>query len=224
MAVSFIVPPYCVACGSEPRDPRAVLCPECRPLLVPIGSSSCPRCALPLPCSPCVAADAHWDAAGAAVRYGQQASAVAVAFKQSGSRRIANLMAQLMAAAESCPALDQSVLVPVPMDPRRRRKTGVDHADLLARAFSRSTGRPVMQPLVRIRAKRVVKQAGAGRQERLQAQRILIEARVQSPTACVLVDDVHTTGATLRTAAQALVEGGARRVACMTFARALPPA
>jgi ComF family protein len=224
MALSFIVPPYCVACGCEPRDPRAILCPACMPLMVPLAGSSCPRCALPLPCSPCAAADAPWEAAGAAVRYGQQASALAVAFKQSGSRRIANLMAQLMAAAESCPSLDQSVLVPVPMDPRRKLKTGVDHADVLARAFSRSTGRPVMQPLARIRAKRVVKQAGAGRQERLQAQRILIEARVQSPTACVLVDDVHTTGATLRTAAQALVEGGANRVACITFARAFPPA
>ncbi len=222
--MSFIVPPYCVACGCEPRDPRAILCPACMPQMVPLAGSSCPRCALPLPCSPCAAADAPWEAAGAAVRYGQQASAIAVAFKQSGSRRIANLMAQLMEAAESCPDLGQSVLVPVPMDPRRRRKTGVDHAHLLARAFSKRTGRPVMQPLVRLGTKRVVKQAGAARQERLQEKRIRIESQRRSPRYCLVVDDVHTTGATLAAASMALAEGGAEKVACMTFARALPPA
>jgi len=200
------------------------LCPLCRPLLVPIAAPSCRRCALPLPCGPCAAADAPWDAAGAAVRHGPQSSALAVAFKRSGSRRMANLMAELMVAADSCPRLDRSVLVPVPMDPRRRRKTGVDHADLLARAFSRRTGRPVMRPLVRAGRGRAVKQAGAGRRERLQKQRIEIEPRTRCPKVCLVLDDVYTTGATLTAVAAALSQGGAERVDCMTFARAFPPA
>jgi orotate phosphoribosyltransferase len=39
----------------------------------------------------------------------------------------------------------------------------------------------------------------------------------------VLVDDVFTTGATLVSAAAALLDAGADRVAAVTFARARPP-
>jgi len=39
----------------------------------------------------------------------------------------------------------------------------------------------------------------------------------------VLVDDVVTTAATLNAAAQALLEGGARIISCVTFGRAPDP-
>ncbi len=221
---SLLVPPRCVACGCEPRDSRAVLCPDCEPRIRPLGSGICGRCALPLPCAPCPAQDAGWESAGAAVLHGPEASSLVVAFKQSGARRLADRMAAKITAAESMPDSASAVLIPVPMDPRRKRQTGVDHALLLARAVSRQLGRPVLQPLRRRSAPRGVRQAGAARRERLQERRIQIEPLGAVPRDCLVLDDVHTTGATLRAVTEALVQGGAERVRCMTFARALPPA
>jgi predicted amidophosphoribosyltransferase len=49
------------------------------------------------------------------------------------------------------------------------------------------------------------------------------EAGQAGGLACVLVDDVFTTGATLASAGAALAAAGAARVEAVTFARAEPP-
>ena len=129
-----------------------------------------------------------------------------------------------MLAAASLPDLSGVVLIPVPMDPRRKRKTGVDHALLLANYLGQAAGRLVLQPLRRRAAPRGIRQAGAGRRDRLIEERIRIESVAPSPRNCLVIDDVHTTGTTLRVVASELARGGAEMVSCMTFARALPPA
>ena len=47
-----------------------------------------------------------------------------------------------------------------------------------------------------------------------------LEARA-APPVVLLVDDVHTTGATLDACARTLKAAGARRVAALTYARTL---
>ena len=71
------------------------------------------------------------------------------------------------------------------------------------------------------RADRGRRQVGAGRALRRSAGRFAAVATSAPPRAAVLVDDVHTTGATLDACAHALKERGAEWVGAATYVRTL---
>jgi len=110
-------------------------------------------------------------------------------------------------------------IVAVPAHPGRRRARGFDPAELLARALARKIGLPLARPLWR--SAKAQRQLGASRDERRAGGRLGFEARGPAPRMAILVDDVHTTGATLSACAAALKEAGARRVVAITWARTL---
>ncbi len=110
-------------------------------------------------------------------------------------------------------------LVPVPFAPGRRRTRGFDPAELLASRLSARTAREVVRCLRR--RGDAPRQVGAVRQQRLRAAGM--EAAGRAPPVAILVDDVHTTGATLDACARALASAGTRTVFAVTYARTVRP-
>ena len=110
-------------------------------------------------------------------------------------------------------------LVPVPAAPARRRGRGFDPARELTVALARRLDRPLADCLVR--RDRAGRQVGASRRERRAPGRLVIQVRGSPPAVAILVDDVHTTGATLDASARALTAAGTRVVAAITYARTL---
>ena len=164
---------------------------------------------------------APFAAAWAPLAHDGPARALVAALKFRGRLPVADLMAaQIAATAPTGLLAPPAVLVPVPADPRRRRARGFDQAEQLARALA-STHRPAA---ARRAAPRRVGRAPGRRIARAPASPRAGWAsppRARRPARAVLVDDVHTTGATLRACAAALRSAGAQRVACVTYARAL---
>jgi predicted amidophosphoribosyltransferase len=140
------------------------------------------------------------------------------ALKFRGALPLADLMAAHIAA--NLPhELRAGALVAVPAQPLRRRRRGFDPAAALSAALAPRLALPE-QPCLR-RRDRGARQVGASRTQRRRPDRLTIELRAPPPLRALLIDDVHTTGATLDACARTLLAGGSREVVAVTYARTL---
>lgn len=142
-----------------------------------------------------------------------------LAFKR-GRRDVGIALAAAL--AEGLGAKRGLTLVPVPTTPARRRERGFDQGIFLARELARRADLGVIEIL---RQTAGDAQRGRSRSARLDAQgRFRCENRQLIDGARVLlVDDVVTTGATLRDCAGVLSEAGARVAGAIVVAYAPKP-
>ena len=105
------------------------------------------------------------------------------------------------------------VIAWAPTTARRKLERGHDHAEILARFVARELHVPCRGVL---RRQTDQPQTGRTRQQRLIGPRFV--SRPINKQCVVVIDDVVTTGTTLRRASQALYEGGAELVICAAVA------
>jgi predicted amidophosphoribosyltransferase len=116
-----------------------------------------------------------------------------------------------------------AVVTWAPTTPARRRERGFDHAELLARRVACRLGVPARALLRRAPG---TPQTGLSGATRRRGPAFSARARAASPIVpafVVLVDDVATTGATLRSAAAVLRSAGTEEILGLTAARTPGP-
>jgi ComF family protein len=225
-----IYPPCCAACG-DPIADGAGLCAGCFAKLVPITAPFCQVLGVPFEVSlgpDAVSAEALADPppfsrARAAARYGEVAQALVTRLKYGDRTELAAFCARLMASAGHEFWADKPLLVPVPLHPSRLRFRRYNQSFLLAQALGGQLGLDV-DPFLVTRHRKTRSQVGLsgdGRARNVQgafSTHVDMVARLRGRRV-VLVDDVYTTGATVKAVVRTLLRNGASEVDVLTFAR-----
>lgn len=212
------LPPACEVCGGSAGELRWI-CPTCLAALEKLEQApACPRCAFPLvlhgdPCPRC-----RGRGFGRIKHIGRlgvfDAPLRELVHRMKYHRRwglCADLADRLLARSDIRDLLvSADVVVPVPLHWRRSVSRGFNQAELLADQLTRHTNRYVVDALRRRRS--TPSQTSQGSlSARIRNVRDAFELHRPLTVAgkrVLLVDDVMTTGATLREAARALLPAG----------------
>ncbi|MDS1030575.1 ComF family protein [Bacillota bacterium LX-D] len=113
-----------------------------------------------------------------------------------------------------------SIIIPIPLSPRKRAIRGFNQAELLARAVAERTKLPVYTNLL-TKIRDTAPQAGLKKVDRLTNLQGAFNVPNPEPLknkVVILVDDIFTTGSTINEAAQTLLKAGAKDVYALVWA------
>lgn len=229
-----LLPPHCLLCGARGETLRD-LCSACRADLA-LNHIACARCALPLAapaalCGECLKSEPAFDAAFAPYLYGHPLDLLLTKLKFGHSLAAGRVLAELWTTAlrtvlaEAAIGALPQVIVPVPLHSSRLRERGYNQALELAKPLAREFGIALVPDLLR-RARATAAQSDLDAAMRRKNLRGAFEVDTKtlgalaSPAHIVLLDDVMTTGTTLREAARTLKRAGIARVDVWALARA----
>ena len=111
----------------------------------------------------------------------------------------------------------------VPLGEKRMKERGYNQVALIAKPLSLSLNREY-HPLALTRGRETKSQVGLSADQRRDNVRgaFIADPRFVRGKSILVMDDVATTGATLTSSAEALLQAGAKQVFAITVARALP--
>lgn len=224
-------PTRCVACDM----PGELLCSSCRDRLPWIAQRwACPVCGAPfgwLTCTACKGEE-PWESRSVvcALGFEQISSQMVACLKDRSELRLAGVNAAAMATAldeaSAWPATDGSprynaketdALCFVPATAEAYAWRGFDHMELISKELSSLLQVPLADVLRRVSGNDQRRLDREGRMRNLAGSVQVIED--VSGLAMLLVDDVVTTGASMREATRALLARGAASVGCCALTR-----
>ena len=227
------LPSQCVICQQWPSQR---ICQDC--LAMPPQLERCPLCALPHgngeSCPfPLAEQDLPWSACHASLAYQAPLAPLIHRLKFNGEMRLIHALVDWMISRPPAwlDVVQTAAIVPIPATPNSLQARGFNPSAELARGLKAGLKLkgPVWHALKRLDTSR--RQSRLNRDQRWSnmSQAFVPQAvdarikRLTRPQACLLIDDVMTTGATLLHAAQSLKQLGHGPIHVWVLARTPSP-
>lgn len=220
-------PATCVLCGQSGQE-RLDLCQPCAADL-PVNDFACAVCAEPLAtaasnlvCGACLRQLPPFGTSFVPFVYGYPLDHLIHGLKFRGElacgRVLGELFAQRLRRARS--GAFPELIIPVPLAQRRYRERGYNQAAELALPIAKLIGVPVRADLIARRRETVEQTALDQRERRKNVRGAFASAGALPAQHVAILDDVVTTGSTVREIAQVLRRAGAKRIEVWAIAKA----
>lgn len=217
-----VLPAHCLMCD-QPGMTEMDLCDGCWRDL-PRNRIACTRCALPLAttahsCADCLQKETPFERTVAPMQYLAPLTTLVPRLKFHQDLAAGRLLAELFCRhTANCEIPD--VLVPVPLHRARLRKRGFDQALELAKMIARRKAIPLRTDLLsRTRNTSAQSYLDAGQRHNNLRNAFVVNKRGSIPVHVALVDDVMTTGTTVRECSKVLLKAGVQQVDIWVMAR-----
>jgi len=229
--LDLLFPPLCHSCGVFlPAAGEVKLCETCLVGVCPIESPLCSCCGHPFAteggmdhlCGRCSLAPPPFHAARAAFRFDKTTRDLIHGFKYGCTVQLRRPLGLLAAArlGEFAAGFAADLLMPVPLHIRRLRQRGFNQSLLLAELFSKRWEIPLCRNnLQRTRwTEPQINLSAAEREANVKGAFSLAKASAVAGKRVLLVDDVYTTGSTVRECSRVLRQEAGAVTAVLTVA------
>jgi competence protein ComFC len=226
-------PSCCEICSRLLELPgERIICCSCLEELRPFRASHCLCCGRffndagePHFCRDCVELQTAFSVHRSCGRYEGKLKDIVILYKYRGFKVLGKSLAEFAVQAlgqEESLWWKLDALIPVPLHPKKKKQRGFNQAKLFARELAKLKNLPVIEKRL-VKVKTTPAQSSlkaADRRRNLRGAFEVIRSEEIEGKNLLLVDDVFTTGSTLRECSRALKKAGANEIRALTIAQA----
>jgi ComF family protein len=229
----IVFPPRCLTCEESLDNKNAPFCPACFSQIHFLQSPLCSCCGIPFAgadtdnhlCGDCAVSKPIFSVARSIGKYETTLLEAIHRFKYNRNIHIGEILGKLMAEFEysDFAISDYSLIMPVPLHPKKLRQRGFNQSVILAREISKRF-QLTLDFLTLRRHTYTEAQINLGRKEReanVSGVFSVTDSEKIHGQKIILVDDVYTSGSTAKECTRVLMHSNADSVAILTIARAV---
>ena len=229
--VDLFLPPACLLCrqllppGFDPQE----FCAECQTTMPPLGRSHCSCCSQPFPasssqhlCATCLQRPPAFSTVHAACSYQERVKDAIHQLKYRNQVNLAEPLGKLLGKSLDVVEVGfkPDCIIPVPLHPARLKKRGYNQALEISRPLARKMQVPIDTTLLQRTLKTLPQQGLTAAERRRNLRDAFIVTTTTSARNILLIDDVMTTGETVRECCRVLMKTDITEVQVAVIGRA----